>query len=99
MYMVLISINPYKLEKRSDYLDICESVKSIMINNGFTWRGGPLYVGHEGGVNAVDCVLIIQKIVAKLPHIKDLFSDIQMIRVEEMTDLFPAIERCTSTFK
>lgn len=95
MYMVLISINRNKLK---DHPDVYKSVEDLMVNNGFDWYGGPLYIGNEY-TDAVDCVLVIQKLVAKFPYIKDMFSDIQMLRVEEMTDLSPAIGRVTSTFK
>lgn len=86
MYMIIININANKFALRENYLDVCNEVRDIMHNEGFTWRGGSLYEGNEYK-DAVCCVLAAQKLAKKLPFIKDVISNIQMLRVEEITDL------------
>lgn len=42
-------------------------VRAILEANGFAWRQGSVYFGDPARVNAVSCVLTVQRLAAELP--------------------------------
>ena len=65
------------------------AIKKILAEEGFVWRQDSLYFGTSK--NAVDCVLATQRLSKELSWFKACVKDIQMLRIEEMTDLKPAL--------
>lgn len=65
-------------------------IKSSMLSNGFEWVDGYLFFGNSF-INAVDCVLIIQKISRENFWFSDFIKDIRLLRIEENCSLVPAI--------
>lgn len=69
------------------YMDIRKVLEGI----GFDWQQGSVYFGGET-VDAVTCVLAVQKLKAEYAWFAASVRDIRMLRIEENNDLMPAIE-------
>ncbi|MGB0766720.1 MAG: virulence factor [Phycisphaeraceae bacterium] len=69
------------------YMDIRKVLEGI----GFDWQQGSVYFGGES-VDAVTCVLAVQKLKAEYAWFAASVRDIRMLRIEENNDLMPAIE-------
>jgi len=83
MYAILIELNGTR--KNAD-----ELVNGFMVDNGFTQKQGGLYFGNDT-INAVTCVLIIQKLAKKYDWFVNCVKDVRMLRIEENGDLIPAV--------
>jgi len=70
--------NPYKL------------VKDFMIDNGFLWKQGSIYFGTDK-IDAVTCVLTIQRLTKKYPWFETYIKDVRMLRIEENCNLWGAL--------
>lgn len=57
-----------------------------MIKNGFEWKQGSVYFGDDT-VDAVTCVLTIQKLSKKYTWFSTCIKDVRMLRIEENNDL------------
>ncbi len=66
-------------------------VRAVLESEGFVWRQGSVYFGEPGRVNAVSCVLTVQRLAHALPWFSRCVRDIRMLRIEENNDLGPAI--------
>ena len=65
-------------------------IRKIIEPLGFSWQQGSVYFGDEK-VNAVTCVLAVQKLSSTHSWFKASVRDIRMLRIEEMNDLMPAL--------
>ena len=61
-----------------------------MLANGFEWKQGSVYFGGET-INAVNCVVIVQKLAKLYPWFATCVKDVRMLRIEENNDLAPAV--------
>ena len=66
-----------------------------MEKNGFKWQQGSVYFGDES-INAVNCVMVVQKLAKKFPWFSACVKDVRMLRIEENNDLMPAIKEILS---
>ena len=66
-------------------------IGNFLKNNNFTHQQGSLYFGDET-IDAVRCVLVIQKLSKKLSWLSKCVTDIRMLRIEENNNLMPALE-------
>jgi virulence-associated protein VapD len=67
-------------------------IRKVLRKHGFTWQQGSVHFGDES-VNAVTCVLASIDVSRTLPWFADAVRDIRMLRIEELNDLRPAIEK------
>lgn len=65
-------------------------IRKFMENNNFEWRQGSIYFGNAK-IDAVQCVLAVQKLAKSYPWFPTCVKDVRMLRVEENYDLMPAI--------
>jgi len=68
------------------YLDI----RKFMESNGFKWQQGSVYFGDDT-IDAVKCVLVVQKLAKTYDWFAACVKDIRMLRIEENNDLMPAL--------
>ena len=68
-----------------------KEIGNFLKANGFTHQQGSLYFGDET-IDAVRCVILIQKLSKKLQWLSKCVTDIRMLRIEENNNLMPAIE-------
>lgn len=67
-------------------------IRKILLSHGFTWQQGSVYFGGEN-INAVTCVLAAIDLAGQLPWFSASVRDIRMLRIEELNDLMPAVQR------
>ena len=65
-------------------------IHKFMEANEFDWMQGSVYFGKET-IDAVKCVLTIQKLANLYPWFSTCVRDVRMLRIEENNDLKPAI--------
>lgn len=65
-------------------------IREILEPMGFAWQQGGMYFGNEK-INAVTCVLAAQQLSRTYSWFKASVRDIRMLRIEEMSDLQPAL--------
>lgn len=93
MYAVVFDLDTNCLNEQYDeptYHNAYKKVKDFMMSNGFTWTQGSVYFGDDS-IDAVKCVLTIQKLSNTYPWFATCVKDIRMLRIEENNDLMPAI--------
>ena len=93
MYAVLFDLDTNCLNEQYEgttYHNSYKLIKDFMIENGFTWKQGSVYFGTES-IDAVTCVLTVQKLARKFPWFATCVKDVRMLRIEENNDLKPAI--------
>jgi len=77
---------------RHAYADI----RAILEDEGFAWQQGSVNFGRPERVDAVRCVIAIQRLTRELPWFAASARDVRMLRIEENDDLRPAIASALS---
>ena len=67
-------------------------IRRVLKSHGFTWQQGSVYFGGEA-INAVTCVLAAMDLSRQLAWFAASVRDIRMMRIEELNDLMPAVQR------
>ena len=67
-------------------------IRRVLQRHGFTWQQGSVYFGGTD-VTAVTCVLAAMDLSHSLPWFAASVRDIRMLRIEELNDLMPAVQR------
>ncbi len=67
-------------------------IRKVLARHGFTWQQGSVYFGSEI-VTAVTCVMAAMDLTRSLPWFAASVRDIRMLRIEEMNDLMPAVQK------
>jgi virulence-associated protein VapD len=65
-------------------------IRKFMEKNDFIWQQGSVYFGSEN-MNAVKCVMTVQRLAKAYPWFSACAKDIRMLRIEENNDLMDAI--------
>ncbi len=68
----------------------CE-VREILEDAGFTWQQAGLQIGPPDRVNAVTCVLTVQRLLRELPWFQSAVRDLRVLRIAENSALEPAL--------
>jgi virulence-associated protein VapD len=71
-------------------------IRRILADVGFAWQQGSVNFGRPDRVDAVACVLAIQRLTRELPWFAASARDVRMLRIEENNDLRPAIDATSS---
>ncbi len=67
-------------------------IRGILAAEGFAWQQGNVNFGRPERVDAVSCVLAVQRLTRELPWFAASARDVRMLRIEENNDLRPAID-------
>jgi len=93
MYAVVFDMDTNCLTEafeKETYHDTYRLIRTFMENNDFVWKQGSVYFGGET-IDAVTCVVTVQKLAKKYNWFRSCVRDIRMLRIEENNDLMPAI--------
>lgn len=93
MYAVVFDLDTNCLNECYDgttYHGAYKAVRDFMTQNGFSHTQGSVYFG-DSSIDAVKCVLVVQKLSKIYPWFSTCVKDIRMLRIEENNDLKPAI--------
>lgn len=93
MYAVIFDIDTNNFTENREF-SIDQKAYSLlddfMQQNGFNGKQGNIYFGRED-IDAVSCVLTIQKLAKQYPWLSTCITDIRMLRIEENSSLIPAL--------
>lgn len=93
MYAVVFDLDTNCLSECYEgtiYYGVYKLVRDFMIANGFSHTQGSVYFGDKD-MDAVKCVLTIQRLAKVYPWFSTCAKDVRMLRIEENNDLLPAI--------
>ena len=95
----MFDLDPDSLAKANpgqNYTNAYADIKNVLEPHGFEQQQGGVYFGNVAKVDAVICVLAAMDVAAKLPWLAPAIKDIRMLRIEDDTDLMPAIQRAVN---
>lgn len=93
MYAVVFDLDTNCLNEcyeGTTYHGAYKQIRDFMLSNGFEHTQGSVYFGDKN-IDAVKCVLAIQRLSKEYPWFSTCVKDIRMLRIEENNDLMPAI--------
>jgi virulence-associated protein VapD len=93
MYAIIFDLDTSALQlsyPNQSWNNAYADIRGYLTARGFDWVQGSGYFGDES-VDAVKCVLTIQRLSRKFPWFKAAVRDIRMLRIEENNDLLPTI--------
>ena len=92
MYAITCDLDIESLRKNypTAYNNAYKDIRDFLKENGFSWQQGSVYFGDKE-IDAVKCVLVVQKLSKTFEWFKNSVRDIRMLRIEENNDLTPAI--------
>lgn len=93
MYAIIFDLDIESLRAAyptPSYTNAYTDIRGFLTARGFSWIQGSGYFGDES-VDAVKCVLTVQRLSRKYPWFKAAVRDIRMLRIEENNDLLPTI--------
>jgi len=92
MYAIMFEFDMDTLKSTSlDLSAASVEIRKFMNNNHFAWQQGNLYFGDES-INAVHCVLTIQKLAKSYLWFNSCVKNARMLRIDEINDLMPAVD-------
>lgn len=93
MYAIAFDLDMDTLSKtygNSSYNNSYTDIKNTLSQFGFTRQQGSVYFGMDA--DAVKTVIAAQTLAKKYAWFVPSIKDIQMLRIEENSDLMPALE-------
>lgn len=93
MYAIIFDLDTAALQQtypNASWNNAYADVRAYLTARGFEWVQGSGYFGNDT-VDAVKCVLTVQRLSKKFPWFKASVRDIRMLRIEENNDLLPTI--------
>ena len=93
MYAIIFDLDNDSLKNTypsASHNNAYADIRGFLTSRGFEWVQGSGYFGDES-VDAVKCVLTVQKLSRKYSWFKASVRDIRMLRIEENNDLLPTI--------
>ena len=94
VYAIAFDLDIESLRKHygDPYNNAYAEIRNVLKRHGFAWQQGSVYFGDET-INAVTCVLAAIDLSRSLPWFSKSVRDIRMLRIEELNDLMPAVQR------
>ncbi len=95
MYAIVFDLDTQILESvygGPSWHNAYSDIRSKLSGFGFDWQQGSTYFGNDA-VDAVTCVIAVQKLTSSFSWFQPSVRDIRMLRIEENNDLMPAIVR------
>ncbi|MCC6579108.1 MAG: virulence factor [Phycisphaeraceae bacterium] len=94
MYAITFDMDVESLRQAygEPYNNAYTEIRRVLNDHGFKWQQGSVYFGDQS-ITAVTCVLASMDLARRLPWFAASVRDIRMLRIEELNDLMPAVER------
>ena len=93
MYAIALDLDTQALQQaypNQSRQNAYNDIKKTLTSSGFNGQQGSVYFGDDD-MNAVKCVVAVQKLSQLYPWFKVAVRDIRMLRSEELNDLSPAL--------
>jgi virulence-associated protein VapD len=94
MYAIVFDLDTQVLQSvypNSSWNNAYADIRNYLSSQGFDWMQGGAYFGNDT-VDAVKCVIAVQRLSRKYAWFKPAVRDIRMLRIEENDDLLQAID-------
>lgn len=95
MYAIVFDLDTDKLKAlyhNTSWNNAYKDIEKVLVKEGFKRQQESVYFGDKDKINAVSCVLAVQKLAKQLTWFSESVKDIQMLRIEENSDLGKAIK-------
>ena len=95
MYAIAFDLDTDELQRRypaPSWQHAYRDIRDALFERGFTWQQGSVQFGGPA-VTPVTCVVAVQELARRFPWFAGSVRDIRMLRIEENSDLRPAIGR------
>ncbi len=67
-------------------------IRRVLERHGFAWQQGSIYFGGSA-VTAATVMVAVIDLSTQIPRFASSVRDIRMLRIEEMNDLMPIVQR------
>lgn len=67
-------------------------IRQVLEGHGFAWQQGSVYFGSPA-VTAATVMVAVIDLTQRLPWFAAAVRDIRMLRIEELNDLLPVVQR------
>lgn len=94
MYAITFDLDTEKLKAtygKPSWQNAYGDIKQFLCREGFSPKQESVYFGDKEKVNAVTCVMAVKKMSEQYPWFAPSVKDIQMLRIEEDSDLGPVL--------
>ena len=87
-----MDIEQLRLNYSDPYNNAYLEIRRVLERHGFQWQQGSVYFG-DSSVTAATLMLAVMDLASKLTWFAASVRGIRMLRIEEMNDLMPIVER------
>ncbi|MFO0806479.1 MAG: virulence factor [Gemmataceae bacterium] len=87
-----MDIEQLRLNYGDPYNNAYLEIRRVLEGHGFQWQQGSVYFG-DSTVTAATVMMAVMDLASKLQWFPASVRDIRMLRIEEMNDLLPVVER------
>lgn len=94
MYAIAFDLDQALLEANyhnNSYNNAYKDIRNFLEGEGFIHQQGSVYFGDPAKVDAVKCVMAVNRLSQKFSWFSASVSDIRMLRIEDTNDLRPAL--------
>ncbi|MCF0180307.1 MAG: virulence factor [Bacteroidales bacterium] len=96
MYAIVFKLNHKLLTQHYGFSassQMYNEIEPVLSHYGFTCYQDGVYFGNVPRANAVSCVLAVMDLAKHHPQFASFVEDVRMLRIEEDSDLTPAIRK------
>ncbi len=91
MYAICLDFNTANAnDEHLRHHDASGEISQFLLRRSFKKYGKNLFVGDDH-IDAVQAVMAVSDMSKELPWLKECVTDIQLLRIDEMSDLKPAL--------
>ena len=87
-----MDIDQLRLHYGDPYNNAYLEIRRVLEGHGFQWQQGSVYFGGPA-VTAASVMVAVIDLTARLPWFAASVRDIRMLRIEELNDLMPVVQR------
>lgn len=87
-----MDIEQLRLHSGDPYNNADLEIRRVLEGHGFRWQQGSVYFGAPE-VSAATVMVAVIDLTSRLPWFAATVRDIRMLRIEELNDLMPVVER------
>ena len=87
-----MDIEQLRLHFGDPYNNAYLEIRRVLEGHGFQWQQGSVYFGTSA-VTAASVMVAVIDLTARLPWFAASVRDIRMLRIEELNDLMPVVQR------
>jgi virulence-associated protein VapD len=87
-----MDIEQLRLHYGDPYNNAYLEIRKVLEGQGFLWQQGSVYFGGSA-VTAASVMVAVIELTTRLPWFAASVRDIRMLRIEELNDLMPVVQR------